>query len=223
MRAEDSTFPIRSERNVMRAKAIVFVLGALAASGCVPDWAKQGDSPEILLMTAINGGSPLTSDVRISSGSVCADFTALRVENHPKNPRVSGTGFRGDIVIERYSVRYFRSDGRSTEGVDVPYAITGNVAQEIQEWSSAVLNLEVVRRQAKLEPPLRNLAFGGSDAPPPTGTPGTAGGGAQVVTMFAEVTIHARSTVAQTTNTATARLQIDFADFVDTLTACPAS
>ncbi len=208
MRTEDSTLPIRSEKKVMRAKAIVFVLGALAASGCVPDWAKQGDSPEVLLMTGINGGNPLTSDVRISNGSVCPDFASLRVENHPKNPLVSGTGFRGDIVIERYSVRYFRSDGRSTEGVDVPYAISGNVAQEIQEGSSAVLNLEVVRRQAKLEPPLRNL---------------TAFGGGQVVTMFAEVTIHARSTVNQTTNTATARLQIDFADFVDTLTACPSS
>ncbi len=176
MRTEDSTLPIRSEKKVMRAKAIVFVLGALAASGCVPDWAKQGDSPEVLLMTGINGGNPLTSDVRISNGSVCPDFASLRVENHPKNPLVSGTGFRGDIVIERYSVRYFRSDGRSTEGVDVPYAISGNVAQEIQEGSSAVLNLEV-----------------------------------------------ARSTVNQTTNTATARLQIDFADFVDTLTACPSS
>ncbi len=192
----------------MRAKAIVFVLGALAASGCVPDWAKQGDSPEILLMTGINSGTPLTSDVRISSGGVCPDFASLRVENHPKNPLVSGTGFRGDIVIERYGVRYFRSDGRSTEGVDVPYAITGNVAQEIQEGSSAVLNLEVVRRQAKLEPPLRNLQ---------------GLGGAQVVTMFAEVTIHARSTINQTTNTATARLQIDFADFADTLTTCPSS
>jgi len=206
MRTEDSTLPIQSEKKVMRAKAIVFVLGALAASGCVPDWAKQGDSPEILLMTGINGGAPLTSDVRISTGSVCPDFVSLRVENHPKNPLVSGTGFRGDIVIERYGVRYFRSDGRSTEGVDVPYAISGNVAQEIQEGSSAVLNLEVVRRQAKLEPPLRNL---------------TAFGGGQVVTMFAEVTIHARSTVNQTTNTATARLQIDFADFADVLTACP--
>jgi hypothetical protein len=39
--------------------------------------------------------------------------------------------------------------------------------------------------------------------------------------MFAEVTLHARSTVQQTTNAATARVQIDFADFVDTLTTCP--
>jgi hypothetical protein len=190
----------------MRTKAVVLVLGALAASGCVPDWAKQGESPNVLLMTGINSGSPISSDVRISTGSVCADFVSVRVENHLKNPLNTDASFRSDIVIERYDVRYIRSDGLSTEGVDVPFRITGNVAQEIQASNSAVLNLEVVRRQAKLEPPLKNLQ---------------ALGGAQVVTMFAEVTLHARSTVQQTTNSATARLQIDFADFADALTTCP--
>jgi hypothetical protein len=190
----------------MRAKAVVLVLGALAASGCVPDWAKEGESPNVLLMTGINSGTPISSDVRISTGSVCADFVNVRVENHLKNPLNTDASFRSDIVIERYDVRYIRSDGLSTEGVDVPFRITGNVAQEIQASNSAVLNLEVVRRQAKLEPPLKNLQ---------------ALGGAQVVTMFAEVTLHARSTVQQTTNSATARLQIDFADFADALTTCP--
>jgi hypothetical protein len=206
MSAKDWTLPIRSGRNLMRAKATVFVLSALAASGCVPDWAKQGESPEILLITAINGGNPLESDAQISSGGICPDFAAVRVENHHKNPLNTGGGFRGDIVIERYEVRYFRADGRSTEGVDVPFRITGNLAQEVQEASAAVLNVEVVRRQAKLEPPLRNL----QDL-----------GGGQVVTMFAEITLHARSTINQTTNAATGRLQVDFADFGDTLTSCP--
>ena len=190
----------------MRAMAVVLALGALAMSGCVPDWAEQGDSPNTLLMTGINSGTPITSDVQISNGSICPDFATLRVENHLKNPLNTDASFRSDIVIERHDVRYFRSDGRSTEGVDVPFRITGNVAQEIQASNSAVLNLEIVRRQAKLEPPLRNLA---------------GGGGAQIVTMFAEVTLHARSTIQQSLNTATARVQIDFADFVDTLTSCP--
>lgn len=190
----------------MRAMAVVLALGALAMSGCVPDWAEQGDSPNTLLMTGINSGTPITSDVQISNGSICPDFAALRVENHLKNPLNTDASFRSDVVIERYDVRYFRSDGRSTEGVDVPFRITGNVAQEIQASNSAVLNLEIVRRQAKLEPPLRNLQ---------------GLGGGQVVTMFAEVTLHARSTIQQSLNTATARVQIDFADFVDTLTSCP--
>jgi hypothetical protein len=193
----------------MRAKVttVVLAIGGLTATSCVPDWAKRGEAPTVLLMTAINGGNTITSDVRLSNGNVCPDTATLRVENHAKNPQGPTTGFRGDMTIERYEVRYFRSDGRNTEGVDVPYRITGALAQEIQEEAAATVSLEIVRRQAKLEPPLANLAGGGQAA---------------VVTMFAEVTLWARSTILTTTNSVSARVQIDFADFSDTLTSCPA-
>lgn len=191
----------------MRGKAIVLLL-ALTASGCVPDWAKNGEAPVALLLTAVNGGNALSSDIRISTGSVCPDFVPLRLENHFKNPLVTNTGFRHDFTVERYEVQYYRSDGRNTEGVDVPFSITGNLAQEVQEESDAVLNLEVVRRQAKLEPPLRNLTGG-------------LRGGEGIMTAFAVITLHARTTTGQTTNPVSARLQIDFADFGDTLTSCP--
>lgn len=187
-------------------KGYWIALVGLAFVGCTPDWAQRGDSVMVLLMTAINNGSPMESDVRISNGGICPDFATLRVENHFKNPNLEATGFRGDVTIERYEVRYFRSDGRNQEGVDVPYRITGNVAQEIIAPGAATLQLEVVRRQAKLEPPLANLA---------------AGGGPFVVTMFAEVTLHGRTTTLQATNSVSARMQIDFADFADSLTACP--
>jgi hypothetical protein len=190
----------------MRAKAVFIVLGAVVMSGCTPDWAKNGEAPVVLLMTAINGGNPLDSDIRISTGAACPDLVSLRLENHFKNPGVTNTGFRHDVTVERYEVHYFRSDGRGTEGVDVPYSITGNVAQEVIEESATTLNLEVVRRQAKLEPPLTNLINAG---------------GSIIVTMFAEVTLHARTTTGQTTNPVSARLQIDFADFADTETKCP--
>jgi hypothetical protein len=206
MHAVEARFPMRSGRKLMNAKVLVTALGALAMIGCTPDWAKQGDAPVVLLMTGINDGAPLESDVRLSNGNVCPDFVSLRVENHFKNPNVTATGFRHDYTIERYEVRYFRSDGRNTEGVDVPYRISGNVAQEVVEESAATLNLEVVRRQAKVEPPLGNLLNGG---------------GPSIVTMFAEITLHARTTTNQTTNAVSARLQIDFADFGDELTSCP--
>ena len=184
----------------------VVALTALTMVGCTPDWAKNGNSQVILLLTAINSGTPLASDVQISTGSVCADIVPLRLENHFRNPGVTATGFRHDFTVERYEVHYFRSDGRNTEGVDVPHAITGNVAQEVIEESAATLLLEVVRRQAKLEPPLRNL---------------TASGGSLIVTMFAEITLHARTTTGEVTNPVSGRLQIDFADFADTETTCP--
>jgi hypothetical protein len=92
--------------------------------------------------------------------------------------------------------------------VDVPYSISGNLAFEIQGEAGVNFNLEVVRRQAKLEPPLSQIV---------------GGGGAFVVTMFAEITIHARTTTGVTTNTASGRLQITFADFANDAgdTTCP--
>lgn len=193
----------------MRAAKIsaVVALGALAMGACTPEWAQNGNSDVVLLMTAINDGQPLDSDVVISTGGVCPDIVPLRLENHFKNPGVTNTGFRHDFTVERYEIHYYRSDGRGVEGVDVPFSITGNLAQEVIEENAATLNLEVVRRQAKLEPPLLNLVTGG---------------GAIIVTMFADITLHARTTTGNITNSVSARLQIDFANFGDDDTTCPA-
>jgi hypothetical protein len=190
----------------VNVKAVAVALTALAYLGCTPDWASQSASQVVLLMTSINNGNHLDSDVEISTGSVCPDVVPLRVENHFKNPNVGATGFRHDFTIERYEVRYFRSDGRATPGVDVPYSISGNLAKEVIEESADVVNLEVVRRQAKLEPPLKNLQTGGS---------------AVIVTMFAEITLHARTTTGEVLNPVTGRMQIDFANYGDDDTECP--
>jgi hypothetical protein len=172
----------------------VVTLGALAMVGCTPDWAGNDNSEVVLLMTGINDGEPLASDV----GNPDADFVALRLENHFKNPGVTNTGFRHDFTVERYEVRYYRSDGRGVEGVDIPFSISGNLAQEVTEENAATLVLEVVRAQAKLEQPLMSLR---------------GCGGARIVTMFADITLHARTTTGTATNPVSARLQIDFADF----------
>jgi hypothetical protein len=182
--------------------ALVLGLGA-----CSADYATDSKAQYVLLMTGINDGVPLQSDVRLGGTTICPDYAELRVENHSKNPNVTNTGFRGDMVIERYEVRYLRSDGRGTEGVDVPYSITGSLAREVIAEEATTLNIEVVRRQAKVEPPLASLV---------------GAGGPLIVTMFAEITLHARMTTGQATNTATARLQIDFADFADSGTTCEA-
>ena len=183
----------------------VLILGGLVAAGCSPSYFQQGNSPRALLLTGINDGNVLQSDVRQGT-NICPDSVPVRVENHAKNPNAPQAGFRDDIVIERYEVHYFRSDGRGVEGVDVPYSISGNLAFEVQEAAGVNVNVEVVRRQAKIEPPLSQLVNGG---------------GAELLTLFAEVTLHARTTTGVTTNTASGRMQIDFADFAGTETTCP--
>lgn len=191
--------------NAVRAGAVV-ALGALTWGGCTPDYAENGNAQVTLLLTGINDGAPLDSDVRISTGAICPDLVGVRVQNQFKNRGVTDTGFRNDLVLERYEVHYIRSDGRGVEGVDVPFSLTGNLAQIIPEGGETTFSLEVVRRQAKVEPPLGNLV---------------GGGGAFVVTMFAEITLHARTQIGQVANSVTGRLQLDFADFADDLTICP--
>jgi hypothetical protein len=191
----------------------VVVLGGLLMTSCNlnPDYANNGNSPILLNITSINGGAQLDSDV--VSGElatpplafVCPDVVGVRVENHLKNPNLTNLDFRGDVVINRYEVRYFRSDGRGVQGVDVPYAISGNIAVEVISGAAVAIPIEVVRRQAKLEPPLLQLVGGNSGAP--------------LITVFAEITLHAVTTIGQTM-TATGRMQIDFSDFGDKLTAC---
>jgi hypothetical protein len=188
-------------------------LGGLAMTSCNlnPNFANNGNSPILFNITSINGGAQLDSDVLSGEGAtpplsfVCPDLVGIRVENHLKNPNISTIDFRGDITINRYEVHYFRSDGRGVEGVDVPYTISGNIAVEVLSGAAVTIPIEVVRRQAKLEPPLLQLR----------GTGGSIG----VVTVIAEITLHAVTTIGQTM-TATARMQIDFADFGDKDTTC---
>jgi hypothetical protein len=185
---------------------ILVTLGGLALTACTPDYAKSGSSPVLLLITGVNGGNVLQSTVRLGT-LICPDNVSIRVENHPKNPNITAIDYRGDLVIERYEVRYYRSDGRGVQGVDVPFTISGNLASEVIFNAASTVSVEVVRRQAKLEPPLSQLV---------------SGGGAFIVTMFAEITLHARTTIGQAVS-ASGRLQIDFAEFASAAgtTTCP--
>jgi hypothetical protein len=131
----------------------------------------------------------------------------VSVSNRAKNPNQSVPQFAMFVNIERYEVRYYRSDGRNTEGVDVPHRISGNITTGLNAETSGGLDvpIEVVRAQAKLEPPLANLRGVTTDA---------LGGSALIITCFAEVTLHGRTLAGQVV-TASGRLQIDFADFPD--------
>jgi hypothetical protein len=186
----------------------------LAAAGCTPDWAKSNNASVELVITDVTstsgsgqgtGGDVLNSDVRDSSGTIFNDTAALTVEVIMKDPNPDlTTGSVNDVLLQRYEVVYFRSDGQNVEGVDVPYRISGPIAGDVPPGGSTTVSIDVVRHQAKLEPPLLNLTFVGGDR-------GFAGG-AEVLTCIAEITIHGTTRSGQAVQ-AMARLQINFADF----------
>jgi hypothetical protein len=120
----------------------------------------------------------------------------------PKNPNATIVQNAGDIFLKRYEVRYTRTDGRAVEGVDVPYRVSGLLSAVVVNDGNGTVSLEVVRRQAKLEPPLSQID------------------GAQIVTMFAEVTLFGENTVGNGVS-ARGQLQVNFLNVVDSNSSCP--
>jgi hypothetical protein len=186
----------------MKTSSKLALAMALGLAGCSADYVQDGHGPVLLIIAGVDP-NPLSSEVLLAGG-ICPDFVELAIANRSKNPNVTVPQVPQAIIVNRYEVSYYRSDGRATQGVDVPYSISGDITAAFDAKTSGTdpLIIEVVRRQAKLEPPLIQLR---TDA---------GGGQALIVTMFAKITLYGQ-TIARQSVTATATMQIDFADYVD--------
>jgi hypothetical protein len=100
------------------------------------------------------------------------------------------------ITVDRYHVRYFRADGRNTQGVDVPYEFDG--AFTVTVGAGTVESVfTVVRHDAKREPPLATL-----------------GVNRLILSTLAEITFYGRDQTGHQV-VATARTSIEFGNFAD--------
>jgi hypothetical protein len=173
---------------------------ALAMAGCSADYVERDQSSVLLTVESINDGTPLLSDV-VFEGAIVNCRTTVGVSARAKNPSVALTPVN-DVRVLGYKVSYRRSDGRGVEGVDVPYTISGTLTATVPAGGGVTpIDLDVVRHQAKLVPPLSNIT------------------GVQLVTMFADVTLTGQ-TIAQQTVSAQGSVQITFADYADGTTTC---
>jgi hypothetical protein len=198
-------------RKAMRAVGVISACAlVIGVSGCVPGYVKENDSPVLFRIVSINGGQTLTSNV----GDTTSDPVAVTVAVRPKNPLNTNVPQIAEaVIIEQYRVRFFRTDGRDVEGVDVPFSFTGGITTAVDigigSDANVTLSIPVIRVQAKQESPLRNLRS----------LLGTVVGGQQqtggvlvpTVTMTAEITIFGR-TIAGEAVSDTGRVTIDFVD-----------
>ena len=115
-----------------------------------------------------------------------------------KNPGATATEING-ITLTRYHVEFRRTDGRATPGVDVPFGFDGGLGITVNPGSSIDVAFEIVRHQAKLEPPLKNLA---------------GQGGLGFISTIAEITFYGHD---QNSNevSVTGRMDVRFGDFAD--------
>jgi hypothetical protein len=102
------------------------------------------------------------------------------------------------ITVTRYHVDFKRSDGRNTQGVDVPYSFDG-AATGTFGTDGGLLSFALVRAQAKLEAPLKALQ---------------GGGGAIVISTIAEITFYGTDQNGNSVSV-TGSISVNFADWGD--------
>ena len=207
-------------RSRVTAGLAAIVSSAVGLASCASELTRTGASPAFIIVESVVAasgaepdefGAPLYSDVvtlveqETASGpvrvpSIFSDVGQARVRVSMKNPtNPTAPTSINSITINRYRVEFRRSDGRNTPGVDVPHGFDGATTFTVAADAVGTFSFEVVRHQAKQEPPLRNLAYNG---------------GSQIISTIAEITFYGRDQAGNEVS-ATGTLSVNFGDFGD--------
>jgi hypothetical protein len=212
---------IRGTRAWRRATAAALLMAAAGAAGCGQQ-NTEGRSPSYLVietLQAASGAKPTTfsgvldsdvitlvtttvGDQEVMAPTVYEDLGQVKLKMALKDvgnaTSVTAPTATNLITVTRYHIDYKRSDGRSTQGVDVPYSFDGAATGTIGT-DGGLLTFAIVRAQAKLEAPLKALQNGG---------------GAVVISTFAEVTFYGTDQNGNSVSV-TGAISVNFADWGD--------
>lgn len=192
----------------MRRALLLFLVVTLIGCG---ELTRQGTASSYLIVEALEGASgaesgefagELESDVVTvvnGTGTVFQDVGRVTLSLALKDPGPAGSpdapSPNNRITVNRYRVRYIRSDGRNTPGVDVPYGFDGAVTVTVSERTSATFAL--VRAQAKAEAPLAALA-----------------NNPVIISTIADITFYGHDQTGREVST-TARINVHFGNWAD--------
>jgi hypothetical protein len=96
---------------------------------------------------------PSSEATTIYADIATAVLTAQMLDPDP----IAGVSSYADIQLEKYQVRYTRTDGLNTPGVDVPYPIEGDLSVLVRVGAQTSVSFVIVRESAKMESPLLDL------------------------------------------------------------------
>jgi hypothetical protein len=202
--------------------ASALVAAAVASSSC-GDLARTGKSPAFLIIESIEAasgadpnkfGTILFSDVQtmvkrqidgkeVLVPTIYSDVGRATFRLGLKNPGPATSPTTAttlnEITITRYRVVFRRSDGRATQGVDVPYAFDGAFTLTVAADGSSSAGFDLVRFQHKEEPPLRNMV---------------GGGGMSLMSALADITFYGRDQTGNEVEV-TGSISINFGDLAD--------
>ena len=148
---------------------------------------------QVLVDQTVNG-------VTVKMPTIFNDSLTATIRSNEKNQNPDSLlTIISAVTLTRYHVDFRRTDGRNTPGVDVPFGFDGGLGVTIPPGSTAAVSIDLVRHQAKLEPPLKNLA---------------GVGGQGFISTIAEVTFYGRDQNGNEV-AVTGRIDVQFGDFGD--------
>jgi len=145
----------------MKAKIILTLcLASLFLLSC-NKWENETESGSKLILVSLQGvnlenqkSNIAYSDVITSSGGIFDDVgTATMITVLIDSADTSPTAYQ-DVLVDQIDVKFFRTDGRNVEGVDVPYSFRQPMAQLVPVGTQVEIPFVIIRHVAKLEPPL---------------------------------------------------------------------
>ena len=204
----------------MRIVPRIFTAAALvvSATSC-GNVVRSSRSPVILVVDSLaatrgstTAGTPtanLASDVLtlVTSGGTCSttnpcptifgDTGTLTLSLAPKDITTTGLTSNNQVTINRIHVSYRRTDGRNTEGVDVPFSFDTASTVTVPTSGTVTASFIIVRSQAKEESPLVQLVNNG-----------------QLISAIADVTAFGADIVGNAVS-ATGSIGVTFGNFGD--------
>lgn len=157
-------------KNSLKITAVLTIIFFLLSCNPLED---ETQSDSILVVVNMTGTTIEGSEVNFLQSdvvsvdpdtelsSVAADAAKATFTVELMDPASTlGPSHYNNILVTRYTVTYIRSDGKNTEGVDVPYFFEGSFSTLVEIDSTVEVSFVIVREVAKLEPPLLNLREG---------------------------------------------------------------
>jgi hypothetical protein len=183
---------------------LLFVVALVAVSSACGEFTREGRAPVVLVVDSLIVGDDeqgtLLSDV-ITKNSTLNDMAEVEMRlvlKDPGPPGVTvGPSLLNAVTITRYRVEYRRTDGRSTQGVDVPYSFDSALTFTIPNDGVATGVFQLVRHTAKEEAPLKALASN-----------------FDIISTIAYVTFYGHDQAGNDVS-ATATIGVDFGNFAD--------
>jgi hypothetical protein len=183
-------------------KRLVLAVLLLAAVSC-GDMARQGTGSSYLIVTSLVAGEDDTGTLRSDVltvvddvPTIIDDFGTVTFQLAMKDVGFTEPSSNNFITINRYRVEFVRSDGRNTQGVDVPYTFDGAFTLTVAEAASASFTL--VRHQAKAEAPLAALATS-----------------PVIISTIARVTFYGRDQTGREVTVTGPQISVNFGNFAD--------